>query len=729
MNNPTSNRQNDDAPLRLRIIQINDVYVLDNLANFASLAKRYATRSSGRSSDFFSGLLPFPFEESNRIPIADETLVVVSGDFLGKSNEKLLAATAIASQQSDYSHLVKFIIFTFRIICNKAPSLLSSLDKGHAMVDVLNRIGITHACFGNHEADVPLSELRRRIRESNFVWVSTNMRLFNQTSCDLEGVCTPTHDIVRVVGRATMPADNDGFDELSQLSRQPHVRHIALLGLLTNDPSLYKPGAFGGATIEPIIETTKSILHTFSLTYRRNEDVDRVKSGGVSIELIVPMTHQSIMQDRKFVSIFGGDTFPIVIGGHDHDLYDEAHNGSRIIKTGMDAHRAAIIDIVWEDSLITTKPRIRVDIVDTKAFPPDTIIDERVHEHQRILSEIKTSMLFRIPFVPSLSSQYSSKNNAHQEAFSTYCNRIQPTAGSTLLVTAMRCGMRSEVAIFNAGGIRGNQLYTGKTWFTWSNLIEEIPFPAPLVSVYMPGKVLQHAIAYSRRGSYKQPKLASGGYLHTCDMIEYDDDSQRIQRIRGQPFDADRKYLTTLPVSHLKGIDKNMPLMDWASTELPHLLDDVGRAAKTAIVEYFTAKVWIELASFADIDQGKDRTICLNEVRNRAIKVLGEGVSDLVVQNVFAIADLNNDGAIHPLEMLVTVFIAMDMSELLSHRDENTILIARLAISVLGFSISSEIVTTAADELAAIFRHRDANITNYGATKALGGLKGERLLS
>jgi 2',3'-cyclic-nucleotide 2'-phosphodiesterase (5'-nucleotidase family) len=72
----------------LRIIQINDVYELQNFPSFKALV-----------------------DEKSQGP--DKTLVVLSGDFLG-------------------------------------PSLLSSLDKGRGMVDTMMACGITHVCFGNH---------------------------------------------------------------------------------------------------------------------------------------------------------------------------------------------------------------------------------------------------------------------------------------------------------------------------------------------------------------------------------------------------------------------------------------------------------------------------------------------------------------------------------------------------------------------------------------------------
>ena len=43
-----------------------------------------------------------------------------------------------------------------------APSLLSSIDHGRGMVDVLNQVGVGVVCFGNHESDVQHESLAVR---------------------------------------------------------------------------------------------------------------------------------------------------------------------------------------------------------------------------------------------------------------------------------------------------------------------------------------------------------------------------------------------------------------------------------------------------------------------------------------------------------------------------------------------------------------------------------------
>ena len=56
-----------------------------------------------------------------------------------------------------------------------SPSLLSSIDKGYGMIDVMNNTPVDYVCFGNHEADLKFEKLTKRIDESKFPWINSNM--------------------------------------------------------------------------------------------------------------------------------------------------------------------------------------------------------------------------------------------------------------------------------------------------------------------------------------------------------------------------------------------------------------------------------------------------------------------------------------------------------------------------------------------------------------------------
>ncbi len=63
-----------------------------------------------------------------------------------------------------------------------SPSVIGTLDdengdgiKGAHMVDVLNVAGLDLVTFGNHEFDLKEEDLQKRLNESDFEWVSSNV--------------------------------------------------------------------------------------------------------------------------------------------------------------------------------------------------------------------------------------------------------------------------------------------------------------------------------------------------------------------------------------------------------------------------------------------------------------------------------------------------------------------------------------------------------------------------
>lgn len=102
--------------MKLRIVSVNDVYLLDNLPRLRTLVRHHTEHDP-----------------------ADALLVVVAGDFL-------------------------------------SPSLLSGLDAGRGMIDCLDAMGVTHVTFGNHEDDLATDDLVARTHELRATWLATNVR-------------------------------------------------------------------------------------------------------------------------------------------------------------------------------------------------------------------------------------------------------------------------------------------------------------------------------------------------------------------------------------------------------------------------------------------------------------------------------------------------------------------------------------------------------------------------
>ena len=656
----------------LRILHINDVYELHQLPHFKTLVDAHHT---------------------SRHPVPPTTTTATSEVDPSKPREEPQGRTS-----SDVPDRVVVILAGDFL----APSLLSSLDQGTAMVDCLRAAGVTHVCLGNHEADVPtVTALPQRILQSQhqshhgnrtaqpWVWLNSNMpELDGKWSHQFpHAKTTVPYDIITVQGKSRSGSSSD-------LSQQ-HQRNVALLGLLTEDPALYCPSAFAGATIEPVIATTEQLVSTLLLTTKQNSTYDHpTDDTAPSVDLILPITHQSMKHDVQMAEHFLSHAssraphppsadddnhrrntalFPILIGGHDHVPYNEIvtppnHNNNnnnhnawtRIVKVGMDATHTGITDIEWDESTTTT-PRITFQCIPTKSFPPDPAMIRRVHQHGHLVRQLEQARLFR------LDHWFKDGDDDEDVVFSTKDNRQGPSTGTTVLASILRMGMRCECALLNAGSVRGNRSYTTTTTtkeeeashFTYKDLLTELPFPTEMTVACLPGKVLQDTLTHSH-----QVLLGSGGYLHTCSNIGYNQDTNTIDWIvtssdddqhhnqngtsnntnkkkkkkKKKSFDPNRSYWVTFPANFLQGMDNHEPLLKWAASlqqqnepaahpmsgnQHPQLLDhEAARPARLVIVQVFSALIWLQLGSFDDLDVNQDGRITRSEVQARLQHVL-----------------------------------------------------------------------------------------------------------
>ena len=137
-------------------------------------------------------------------------------------------------------------------------------------------------------------------------------------------------------------------------------------------------GALGGcaASITPIETSAR-------------EWYSKLKSGSLlskHIDLVVPLTHQLVAQDEALARCDIG--FPLILGAHDHQEYvgsvtparDGVKNSCTWIKTGADAHRAAIVDIAW--GVGDTKPDINFKVVTVKNYVANEALAACAFNHQ-----------------------------------------------------------------------------------------------------------------------------------------------------------------------------------------------------------------------------------------------------------------------------------------------------------------------------------------------------------
>uniref|UniRef100_A0A7S4BG94 5'-Nucleotidase C-terminal domain-containing protein n=1 Tax=Chrysotila carterae TaxID=13221 RepID=A0A7S4BG94_CHRCT len=102
----------------LRVLMVNDVYILDNFPNFATAVKEAKAAASALDC------------------VAISTL---NGDFL-------------------------------------SPCIFTALDEGKTMLEGLNKAHVDYVCLGNHELDLPFETLAARLKDFKGVCINSNLR-------------------------------------------------------------------------------------------------------------------------------------------------------------------------------------------------------------------------------------------------------------------------------------------------------------------------------------------------------------------------------------------------------------------------------------------------------------------------------------------------------------------------------------------------------------------------
>ena len=540
----------------LRIIHINDVYILENLPSLATLIRE---KSEG----------------------PDLTIAVLAGDFV-------------------------------------APSLLSALDMGFGMVDTLLYAGIRYVCFGNHENDIPLEALFKRIEEfqsKGGVWLNTNMPEFP--------VELPEYSILEVPARG-------------------QTRRVGLLGLLCDYPRIFIEGALGGAA------PPKESVNDAAVRFR-----DKLKDEE-AVDLVLPLTHQGIADDRILSAMTLEDQetplFPVVLGGHDHDVFiEQAGNGSWVVKAGSDAHKTAIVDIIWE-SEDATLPQVSVELAETHKWKADPKVKAVAERHQAILSALDSAIIYRHPKESPLLSSIGI--------------RLGETTIAKLLCSAVRESLSYntpdhpvDCTLLQAGMIRGKKEYP-RGHFTLASLRLEFPMCRDVAVVPIPGRVIAAALKDTRAD---EGQVERARYLHTCDNVVIAPRGEKVISINGQPFSPDKIYTVAIRLDLLTGLDGIQDLVNYANNELPGgpPPPDAGRPVKPLVLDHFMRQLWEGLPAFEAIDADGNGVLTHEEVKEAYTEIFGWDADgdgtvtederkavDLMVQSLISTLDLDDNGVI-----------------------------------------------------------------------------------
>jgi 2',3'-cyclic-nucleotide 2'-phosphodiesterase (5'-nucleotidase family) len=474
-----------------------------------------------------------------------------------------------------------------------APYLLSSVDRGTGMMNALAKTPIDYLTWGNHEADIDHRTVCNHVRNFPGTWINSNMQ-------DHEAMDSQVpFEIIEI----TSP---DGTNN----------RRIGLVAVLSNDSKLYShfqsPGAFGGATIGDPWQCLA-------------EYATKLMAPPFNCDMILPLQHTYVPDDHKTCAMFD---FPVVLSGHDHHRVDEYVEGTRLLKPGLDAIYATMLDLSWKNcDMPGNKPDIRANFVKCDQWEPDhDLLDESIRAYDA-LAPLRNTELARVPklFEP-LSSEGSRGKVCTMGKF--ICSLLR----SSLNVKRGRQRAHMvEAVVIMGGNIRGGTEYPAGSFFSLEALEAEIKANEVVGVVLIPGWVLSDAISETHSGD-----PIPGWLQYDQDIVEEfcDDGPSVVTHVAGSPIDRERIYRVATKVEDLtNGQSKTLTAFFNAH---PENLPPKGAYVNihSELMSYFSRNLWRKIWEAVEpimgsnedcgLDEGCDS--CMSEERFKALDLDHDGI-------------------------------------------------------------------------------------------------------
>ena len=375
-----------------------------------------------------------------------------------------------------------------------SSSVASTIFKGEQMIAALNAAGLDVATLGNHEFDFGAEILLKRMAEARWQWVVANA--IDRTTGKPVGGAAPY--IVRTFGPLK----------------------VAILGLCSTE-------GFVGDRLPQIEITDPMRAAARYLPMIRRERVDA----------IVALTHLTFEQDRELAERF--PEIDLIVGGHEHFPIAASVNRTFISKAGSDAKFVARIDLAKRSGRGVERYYELIPI--TSALPDDPQAAEVVNAWESKLGAGLDEVL----------------GNARVALEGTSPRlRASETNLGNLVADAVRAAARSDIALVNGGGVRGDRVHQPGP-LTRRMLIEIHPFGNVVTTLSVPGRVvaaaIEHGVSRLPLSAGQFPQVSGLTFRVNADAPA----GTRVSEVRvaNAPLDPNRTYTLAIPDFLLAGGD------------------------------------------------------------------------------------------------------------------------------------------------------------------------------
>lgn len=425
-----------------------------------------------------------------------------------------------------------------------SPSLLGTLKyqgeriKGKQMVEVLNVAGVQVVTFGNHEFDLKEHELQARINESNFMWVSSNVR--------------------QMVDGKPQPFYKENGDDRKQLPA------AFIWEVQDADGTVANIGLFG-VTLGSNPKDWVYYLDPFEAALQAASQLEQVAN------VVVGITHLEMVQDLKLASMLPG--VPLLMGGHDHDNMIEKVGKTVVAKADANAKTAYVHRMTLNTH--TGEVSVRSDLVSiTPEIPDDPATSAVVNKWMTIQDQIIGQVV---------ADPYAVVYHAEEplDGRESSIRNGQTNMGAVITAAMVAAARQKPIqgAIMNSGGVRIDDQLSGDVlaidWF------RTLPFGGQVWEIDIRGSLLKKVLDVGMENK------GTGGYLQWYGIQP----GPGGWLIQGQPLEENSIYHIAVNDFLLSGYETGLDFFtpqhpDILKVDKPDLPADRRYDIRKTVIEY-----------------------------------------------------------------------------------------------------------------------------------------------
>ena len=387
------------------------------------------------------------------------------------------------------------------------PSLLGTIKvngervRGKQMVEVMNAMNFDLVAFGNHEFDVSQKDLQKRLNESNFPWISANVKLKTK--------------------EAAIPfyKERNGHRE--------HVGETFIKELIDKDGTKIKVGFISVC----IPSNPKDYVEYGNMFVKARASYAALKD---SVDIVFGLTHVKLTNDKRIAKLI--PELPLIMGGHEHTNSNDFVGNVQISKADANAKTVYIHRISYDKK--TKKTVVNSEL---KEINSSIVEDKKV---AKIVNNWQTILNTKINEIIKNPNKVIFNAKTPLDGRDTPIRSKQTNLGE-IITKAMSRGYNDEVdcALVNGGSIRIDDQLSGN--ITAVDIFRVLPYGGGVLKVKIKGRLLKRVLDYGVLAA------GTGAYLQRYNANKVGEE----WLIKNKTLDLNKIYTVAFSDYLLKGFD------------------------------------------------------------------------------------------------------------------------------------------------------------------------------